>query len=265
MQVGLQSWTVREIVGSNPNGFMDKLNDFDFIELAGTGSLSCKRLACVIDAPPPPILGAHICSMASRSKDVGEIVAQYFEGFSELEWVAFFFDPSDIKSMTRADQRANVYKKYRDQLDYFSQAIRQQLGDSSPKVVYHTYPMDFWPIDNGEPAFSQLGSGVEIQLDTYFARLAGFLLTDWLKAYSESDWKQKVHSIHASGFTEEGNHDVIPHLDTKEGADFAKLISAAEIAGIKRFVVEHEINPNKLDHAMQSLNNFRSFLQGASG
>ncbi|MFK5283864.1 hypothetical protein ACI3PL_30235, partial [Lacticaseibacillus paracasei] len=66
--------------------------------------------------------------------------------------------------------------------------------------------------------------------------------------------------IHVSGISMNGKHAPIPPLfpDT-ENSSISTFLSTCFRVGIRRLIVEHEINPNSLNDAEESRNALRTY------
>ncbi|MDB4614096.1 hypothetical protein OAH18_00250 [bacterium] len=261
-EFGLQTWTVRDALASKPGETLALCDGFAFMELAGTGPMSCSELANQCSGlGVNKVRGAHLCDVGTSVEDVVELAIQYLEAFPGIQWFAFFWNPEDIDEIRAAAERSEVYSRYNAALASYKTALATACAEKCrecPALVYHTYTPDFWHGPNGGPAYEYLTSCDGIQLDTYFALLAGFDLGRWLESASGSS---PIHSIHVSGITKEGRHAVLPFPsdDSDAAADFLNLLKGAKRSGAGSLIVEHEIDPAQVDSAMMSLKHLQQY------
>ena len=276
LSCGLQCWTVRDLLNSDPSGTLTQCDAFDFFELAGTGDLTCRDLSVRLSMTGctcvEKIKGAHICSLGAKASDVADTVLDYLRAFPTIEWVAFFFHPGDTSSFEgSAASREKLFGRYSQHLESYKNEIEARFLIENaeenhdpvlrvPDVVYHTYAPDFYPGSDGEPIVSQLVHHDGLQLDNYFASLVGMNLGLWLQ---ETNNNILVHSVHITGIDDCGLHDRVPQSSANSDAqvELRRLISAcaALVRPCARFLIEHEINPNSKHEALDSLGRFRSY------
>ncbi len=263
--IGLQSWTIREIFNKDPSHAIDLCEDFEFIELAGTGDYPCSRFVDQLGGSRSRVKGAHLCSLGTDASEVREIVSDHIKNFPSLEWFAFFLDPSDVQTLAETpSERDGIYQGYLKQLGSYRDLVQEVFDESSgndlllaPKVVYHTYPPDFYPGQDDEPLFAAIMPFVDIQLDCHFASTIGFNLSGWLEAKRQV----RIHSMHVSG-TISQSHAVLPlpTVDSEISEQFKDLLRLASDKGIQKLIIEHEINPNSESEALLSLSSLREYL-----
>lgn len=259
---GLQSWTIRDYFQADPKLAMNQTQGYDFLELGGTGDLTCERLATLLeDTHKSRILGAHICHVGTDTDQVREIVRDYLISFPRLEWLTFFMNPADTQRFASNTQRKHVFENYRAILNNYKLIIKSVYAELNgkddpfcPQILYHTYPLDFFPDKSGEPMFATLSNLVEIQLDWHFANIVGFDLVNWLDEKNPG----YVHSIHLSGTTPDWKHREIRSDDE---AQVFNLIKTLKNCGISRYIIEHEINPKSEIEAIKSLGILKQIVQ----
>jgi len=236
--VGLQLYSLRDLMAKEPLQALDLVKSWGLteVEAAGTANLSAEKFRAELDARGLKCISAHV-QFPAMEKDLAGVIAQVKTlgaTYAICPWVPH---PGEFDAATVA----RAAKSFNEWGAAF-RAAGIQFG-------YHPHGYEFIPGDQpGMTRFDELVAATDpknvcFQLDIYWAYVATADPVALLEKYG-SRW----FSLHLK--------DVRPGLERKPGLahtepedkvslgqgeiDWKKLISAAEKAGVKYYIIEDE-------------------------
>jgi hypothetical protein len=291
VEIGVQTWSVRQQFAADPLATLSHLRSFHFVELAGTGPIKPQKLAAALAESarpgankPPPVHGAHLGTLGLEDGDVEQLVSEYADSFPQLRWVAFYLDPRDLDEFEDAGGRRSVMEKYGSRFKRIRQVILNTLykkGMANRQIVpvYHTFSPDFLPLGQkptsfgdrtagvGDPTFAALPRWIPIQLDVFFAIQVGFKLAEFINdesAPTSKRGRRHFHSIHISGVTKSQQHTAL--FDSKDHYvdSNRRIASVAETQRIP-VIIEHDNEMPVIDTALSSYTNLTTAFKKIGG
>lgn len=238
--IGVQLYTVRNEMGTDPRGTLKKIADIGYkeVETAGyadgqTYGFGGKEFKSILSDLGLELTSGHMGQdVFENSFDQAlEFMADAGQRYAVFPWLA-------PEKRTSIDQ----FKQYADTLN--------RCGEKAKKagitVCYHNHDFEFQLLDGQLPVQVLLGETdadlVKMELDLYWIVKAGF---DPIVFFEEHRgrvplWHVKdMANTPEKGFAEVGTGTI----------DFTRIFEAKEVAGMKHFFVEQDMS----DHPLQSL------------
>ena len=242
--VGLQLYTLREIIGEDAPGVLQQVAEmgYESVELAGFGNLSAEQFKTALDAAGLQVAASH-AGLDAIENDFDSVVkqAQLF-GYS---LVGLGSVPAEMRGskenwIATAKRLSDVGKKLRDEagLTFFYHNHAFEFEEKFDG----TYGLDLL-YENSDPQYLQA------ELDSYWIQKGGANPTEYLKKYAG-----RVPILHIKDMREDGDFGEV-------GAgilDWPSIFAAAEAGGVANYIVEQDMCPgNPLDSIKISIDNLK--------
>jgi sugar phosphate isomerase/epimerase len=253
LPIGIQLWTVRETLRSDPGGTLEQLRRIGYrtVESAGFGGLSAKQFRRLIDDAGLLCPSAHL---DFRSADVGAI-------FDDAHALGAGYAVSSIlrpgtgavpplspslqgaadalRMMTREDAKATAELANR---------IGAQAKRAGLQYAYHNHFFEFFDLGNGEVAYDVLlretdPELVEFEIDCGWMKAAGHDPIAYFKKYPH-----RFPMIHVKDFLPAAGEDAgaataALRVGAELGAgfiDYKPIFAAAKSQPLKYYFAEQE-------------------------
>jgi sugar phosphate isomerase/epimerase len=226
-RVGLQLYTVRELLGKDVPGTLAAIAEAGYaeVETAGYAGMPAAAFAGVLNDAGLAAPSAHVPLDDIESRPEGLIEDAHVLGhrFLVLPWLS-------------GDLRASLdsYRRVADTLNRFG----EQCAAADIRVAYHNHDFEFAPLDGTVPydlLIERCDPGlVGFELDLFWAARAGADAEAYFRASPGRFPLCHVKDMAANG-------DMV---DVGDGTlDFAALFRAGETGGLEHYFVEHD-NPS---------------------
>lgn len=264
--LGFQAYSIRKALARDTTGSLAAMSNAGFVELAGPAESTYAQIAKSIadyakfrgTRPPiPPILGAHVCpiQVGQDPKDVQDLIRIHVDAFPTLEWLVFTLNPADIDTIEQSEpSRIRIYTQYGYRLLNYFEWIRKTWPSRTLNVAYHAYPHDFLSTGSRVPAIKFLADRIRgrinnrwLQLDVYFASMAGISVIDIISALG-----MEVHSIHINSWNADGSQCSLRDGIISTTA-WRAFTAECKRFGIDRAIVEHDSETASFGHVLASI------------
>ena len=266
LPVGLQLYTVRELLDKDLKGTLQKIADIGYKNLeAAAGAkghyygLKPKELTSMLDGMGMKLRSNHVLvgtqtaaeaplppSLQTLTNGMQQLVDMAAEAGQDYLVCAYLF-PSEHKTIDQYKKHAELFNK---------------AGEACKKAgltfAYHNHDFEFQEID-GQLPYDILLSGtdkdlVKMELDLYWATKSG---NDPVGLFQKHEgrfplWHVKdMDKTEKKFFTEVGNGSI----------DFKRIFDAAKTSGMEYYFVEQDVTPaNPLDSITTSYKNLSKVL-----
>jgi sugar phosphate isomerase/epimerase len=227
-RIGVQLYTVRDLLAADPPGTLDAVAGMGYVEVetAGYAGLTPQAFAVTLknaglDAPSAHVPLTDIESAPERLLEAAAIVGHRY-------LVVPWLDPALRVSTDSYAQVAEV-------LNGFGEACAGQ----GIQLAYHNHDFEFAPFDDVVPYDLLLErcdpNLVKFELDLFWAAKAGADAAAYFRA-----WPGRFPLCHVKDMTAAG--EMVAVGDGR--IDFAALFDAGATGGLKHYFVEHD-NPEE--------------------
>ena len=232
-QLAVQLFTVRDYL-LDPSAFAQTIKrlkaiGYPAVELIPSETVSDEEVAGICREAEVEVAAAHVR---------GDLLLQHPEAIVKKMQVfgaslAVYAFPAGIDLSSRPE-----VERLAEGLERSVQVLRK----AGLALAYHNHAMEFFRLD-GElvyDVFRKRAPGLLFELDAYWVQYAGMSPERWIRELGG-----KLASIHLKDFGVSPKHGVPPFM-TEVGQgnlDFHAIVTEAERAGCKWFVVEQDITP----------------------
>jgi sugar phosphate isomerase/epimerase len=252
-RLGLQLYTLRDIIGTDPKGILDKVAGFGYKKLETYGYADGK------------IFGLDFQEFASHAKSLGMKITSGHYGLDKLEGDIW---PKAVDDAKKAGQEYMV-------IAYIDESARKSLDDykticnnlnkageicnkNGIRFGYHNHAFEFDKLDGEVPYDLMLKEldhkNVSMEMDLFWVFNAGVDPVKYFDAYPGRFEQWHVKDM--------DKNDRNRNADVGTGAiDFKSLFQHAKLSGMKHWYVEQETYPgDPLDSASASATYMKSIL-----
>lgn len=249
--LGVQIYTVRNILSSDPAKVLKEIHEIGYAELEATADTVAKAW------PAIQASGLKLTSLHLNPKPTDQEFAD-----AKAKGFTFAVVPYIPPAMRGG---VDVMKKLADNL----QDSGRRAHSHGLQLCYHTHAFEYEPMGGTSP-IEILMSGTDpklvgLELDVFWAAVAGHDPVNVLKKYSG-----RVPLLHlkdkAKGLKPEAqfNEKVPPELFKEVGSgslDIPVILKAADAAGVQHYFVEQDQSPDPLASLRQSYSYLRTLLR----
>ena len=252
MPIGLQLYTVRDLMASDPAGTLKQIADLGYQVVEGAGydkrsvfGVKSDEFRRMLDDNGLKMVSMHTVSpyLKNSLEETLEDAKKLGNSYLILAWLF----PEERTSI-------DDYKKVIDLLITSSEAAKSygiQLG-------YHNHEFEFISLDDQVPydlMMKELPGDMPMELDLYWVAKAGLSADDLFARYPGRFplWHVKdMDNTPEKGFTEVGNGVI----------DFQSIFNEAKLADLKYFFVEQDQTPGSpLDSIKTSIKNVKKIIE----
>jgi sugar phosphate isomerase/epimerase len=247
LPIGLQLWSVRELLPKDFAGTLKELAALGFneVEAAGYYGLSVKQVRHAVTDAGLRMPSAHH-SFTDLQRDFDKIVA--FDKELGVDYIICSFpgikDPSRLKDKSfRTQVQSFTLEDWRWNAEQFN-AMGAKIKAAGMTFGYHNHTMEF-AAQNGVVPFDELlrltdPALVTIELDCGWVMVGGGDAVDYLKRYPN-----RISLLHVKDFKKTDKPATVvdppPAAELGTGtADYHPIFAAAKKANIKHYFVEQE-------------------------
>lgn len=258
--IGIQLWTLRDTLPKDVKGVLAQVGKAGFTEVetfgyaAGKGffGTSVKDFKSILDDNGLKATSNHFDFNSMIKDSSTDLVQNYIETANHLgsEYVTIPYIISELRGTTGDD-----YKKLATQINKVGELCKA----GGLKLAYHNHDFEFTKFGstNGyEILLNETDKNlVDFEIDLYWAVRAGH---DPLELFKKYPGRFKMWHV-------KDMDKVNPEWNAEIGTgtiDFKAIFAQAELAGMKRFYLEHESNykPNPIESATSSFNYIKNNL-----
>jgi sugar phosphate isomerase/epimerase len=244
--IGVQLYTVRSVIGSNPDDILRRIAEIGYTEVETTGGTNIDTLA--------PILRKYKLKPVSGHIDAAVVTGQWPPGrtpvtlMQTLEWAKQYGFSYMVFPAVPAGERKGGSDAFRKIADQLNEAGRRAKA-AGVTLCYHNHAYEFGgkpgerPIDIYLERFDK--SAVYFELDVFWLSVAGQNPVDML-----NQLKGRVPLVHLKDKPRElpvAYNESVPHETFKEvgsgSLDFPAILRTAEATGVKHYFVEQDQTP----------------------
>lgn len=245
-QIGVQLYTVREAMGKDPAGTLEKIAKIGYTQVESAGYSEGKFYG-MAPADFKKLLADLGLSMPSGHTTTGRISPKLKRTMSGGEWEAAVADFKAagqeyvVLAWLAPNERKNLddYKRTVDLLNRSAEVCKKY----GLQMTYHNHDFEFQEVE-GQLPMEVLLSGtdpdmVQLELDIYWITKAGYDPIDFFRKHSGRIplWHVKdIDDTERRFFTEVGNGTI----------DWQKVFSARDISGMKYFFVEQDVSQDPM-------------------
>ena len=227
-RVGVQLYTVRDLMAADPAGTLDAVAGMGYVEVetAGYAGLTPADFAAALKNAGLAAPSAHIplTDVESAPERLLEAAAVVGHRYLVVPWLA-----PELRETT------DGYARVADVLNGFGATCAEQ----GIQLAYHNHDFEFAPIDGVVPYDLLLercdAKLVKFEMDLFWAVKAGVDSAAYFHA-----WPGRFPMCHVKDMTEDG--DMVAVGDGR--IDFATLFDAGATGGLQHYFVEHD-NPEE--------------------
>jgi sugar phosphate isomerase/epimerase len=247
--LGVQLYTVRNIIGQNPSGVLKSIEQIGYTEVEA--------------------IYASLNKIWSALKQTSLRAVSVHGGLPEFQKSGVFADLKQrgfeyaVVPYLPTDRGPDAVKGFAADLD----KLGQQAKENGLTLCYHNHAHDFKPMNGTTPLEMLLSETqrdlVQLEMDVFWVSVAGRNPVDLLKQYSG-----RVPLVHlkdkAKGVPVQQSEHVPPGAFKSVGSgvlDFPAILQAADNAGVKHYFVEQDQTPgNPLDSLRKSYNYLQQYF-----
>lgn len=246
--IALQLYTVRDQLAEDFEGTVRKVAEmgYEAVELAGDGGLGAEAVRKLLDDCGLKIVGSHT-GIDALEQDLQKVV----------EDNKIMGNPNVVIPYLAEDRRgdAEAWKA----LGRHMNDLGRQIKEAGLQLCYHNHAFEFEVEENGAFGLDLLYANadadlVQVELDTYWVRLAGQDPAAYLQRYAS-----RTPLVHIKDMTAEE-----PRTFTEVGTGimtFSTIFEAADPDVLHAWIVEQDVCQRpSLESAKISLDNLRQML-----
>lgn len=252
--IGIQLWTLRDTLPKDVKGVLGQVGRAGFTEVETFGysadkgffGTSVSDFKSILDDNGLKATSNHFDFNSMIKDGSTDLVQNYIETANQLgsEYVTIPYIVSELRGTTGDD-----YKKLALQIN----KVGELCKTGGLKLAYHNHDFEFtkFGATNGyEILLNETDNSlVDFEMDLYWVVRAGH---DPLQLFKEHPGRFKMWHV-------KDMDKVNPDWNAEIGTgsiDFKSIFAQAELAGMKRFYLEHESNykPNPFESAVTSFN-----------
>ena len=224
--VGIQLYSLRDVFPGDVVGTLEMVKRFGYgeVEFAGLHDRSPAVMRDLLDA-----IGL---AAPSTHRGLGDILADEDAVFAECETLGH--DYLIVPWLAPEDRtERDDYLRLADTLN----ALGERSKAAGVQLGYHNHEFEFETFGGATPAYDDFAARLDpqlvvLQLDLYWITYAG---------YDAVDYFERFPGRFPLWHVKDGARDEIAQTDVGAGQiDFARLFAAAEQAGLKHAIVEHD-------------------------
>jgi sugar phosphate isomerase/epimerase len=240
--LGVQLYTVRNIIGQDPAKILKAIHDIGYAEVEATSD-TLKKSWSAVEASGLKATSVHL-NLDPTDEELADAKAKGFS-YAVIPYVA-------------PEKRggADVMKRFADSF----QAAGQRAKSHGLQLCYHNHAFEFQPMGGTTGLEILLGNTdpklVQLEMDIFWVTVAGQNPVELLSKYSGRvpllHLKDKAKGIPASP---QFNEKVPPQTFKEIGngsIDIPAVLKAADSAGVKHYFVEQDQTPNPIASLKQS-------------
>ena len=258
--IGIQLWTLRDSLPKDVKGVLAQVGKAGFTEVETFGyaadkgffGTSVKDFKSILEDNGLKATSNHFDFNSMIKDGSTDLVQNYIETANHLgsEYVTIPYIVSELRGTTGDD-----YKKLATQINKVGELCKA----GGLKLAYHNHDFEFTKFGstNGyEILLNETDKNlVDFEIDLYWAVRAGH---DPLELFKKYPGRFKMWHV-------KDMDKVNPEWNAEIGTgtiDFKAIFAQAELAGMKRFYLEHESNykPNPIESATSSFNYIKNNL-----
>ncbi len=240
--LGVQLYTVRNILGSDPEGVLKKIKQIGYGEAEATADTLAKDWTA-IQSSGLKALSIHL-NLDPTDEQLADVKSKGFE-YAVIPYVA-------------VPQRGGV--EVMKKLAASFQKAGERAKSHGLQLCYHNHAFEFQPMGGTTPLEILMGEtkpdDVKLEMDIFWVTVAGHDPVELLKKYSGrvpllhlKDKKkgqpanaQYNENVPKDTFKEDGNGSI----------DIPAVLSAADAAGVQHYFVEQDQSPDPIASLQQS-------------
>jgi sugar phosphate isomerase/epimerase len=223
-RIGVQLYTVRDLLDADPAGTLDAVAGMGYVEVetAGYAGLTPADFAAALKNAGLAAPSAHIplTDIESAPERLLEAAAIVGHRYLVVPWLA-----PELREST------DGYARVADVLNGFGATC----AEHGIQLAYHNHDFEFAPIDGVVPYDLLLercdAKLVKFEMDLFWAAKAGVDTAAYFRA-----WPGRFPLCHVKDMTENG--DMVAVGDGR--IDFAALFDAGAAGGLEHYFVEHD-------------------------
>lgn len=240
--LGVQLYTVRNIIGQNPAKVLSDIRDIGYTEIEATGD-TLKTAASAMHDSGLKLVSVHL----DLDPSDGELANAKQNGFSYAV-IPYVPQPKRggpdvIKALAESFQKAG-----------------QRARSHGLQLCYHNHAFEFEPMNGTTPLQIIMNNTdpklVQLEMDIFWVTVGGHNPVDLLKQYSGRvpliHLKDKAKDI----ATQPQYNENVPEDAFKEigngSIDIPAVLKAANAAGVKHYFVEQDQTPDPIASLRQS-------------
>ncbi|MGO4906351.1 sugar phosphate isomerase/epimerase family protein [Flavobacterium sp. W20_MBD1_R3] len=258
--IGIQLWTLRDTLPKDVKGVLSQVGKAGFTEVETFGyavdkgffGTSVRDFKSILDDNGLKATSNHFDFNSMIKDGSTDLVQSYVETANQLgsEYVTIPYIVAELRGTT-----GDAYKKLAVQINKVGELCKA----GGLKLAYHNHDFEFTKFGstNGyEILLNETDKNlVDFELDLYWAVRSG---NDPLELFKKYPGRFKMWHV-------KDMDKVNPDWNAEIGTgsiDFKSLFAQAELAGMKRFFLEHESNykPNPIESAVTSFNYIKKNL-----
>jgi sugar phosphate isomerase/epimerase len=248
--LGVQLYTVRDLLPKDPSGVLKQIKDIGYLEVEATdyGTFDTFSKALSSSGLKPISIHMNPAQLEKSTSDIDSRMALFkMLGF---HYVVFPYVAPKMRG------GADVYKTLAEKLNKAGASAKQH----GLRLCYHNHAFEFQEMDGTSP-LKLLMEGTEkenlaLEMDIFWVTVAGHDPVELLKTYSGRvpllHVKDKAKGIPAAPQFNE----TVPKETFKEAGngsiDIPAVLKAANSAGVKHYFVEQDQSPDPMASLKQS-------------
>ena len=240
--LGVQLYTVRNIIGSDPAKVLKEIRDIGYGEVEATAD-TLKEAWTAIQNSGLKAISVHL----NTNPTDAELADAKSKGF---EYAVVPYIPPAMRG------GVDVMKKLAANL----QAAGKRAQAHGLQLCYHSHAFEYEPMDGTTPLQILMGEtqpdAVKLELDIFWAAVAGHNPVDLLKTYSGRvpllHLKDKEKGVPAKPqYNENVPKDTFKEIGNGS-IDIPAVLTAANAAGVNHYFVEQDQTPDPIASLRQS-------------
>lgn len=256
-KIGLQLYSLRDVVFKDPKGTLKNVADFGYKELETFGysdgklfGMPVKEFGDYVKSLGMEIPSGHYSTGQSRPEAKGTLVNDWERAVADAKsigqeyMIIAYLDQSERKSL-------DDYKKVCEMINKNAEICKQY----GIRIGYHNHEFEFVKIDDQVPYDLMLAEldpkNVSMELDLYWTQFAQVNPLDYFAKYPGRFEQWHVKDMDKT--------DPKKQVDVGTGRiDFKSLFAKAKQSGLKHFYIEQEQYPGTSTESIkQSILNFK--------
>ncbi|MDQ2776120.1 MAG: sugar phosphate isomerase/epimerase [Acidobacteriota bacterium] len=240
--LGVQLYTVRNIIASDPAKVLQEIREIGYAEIEATAD-TLKEAWSAIQNSGLKAISVHL----NTNPTDDELADAKTKGF---EYAVVPYIPPSMRG------GVDVMKKLAASL----QAAGKRAQSHGLQLCYHSHAFEYEPMDGTTPLQILMGEtqpdAVKLELDIFWAAVAGHNPVDLLKTYSGRipllHLKDKEKGVPAKPqYNENVPKDAFKEIGNGS-IDIPAVLTAANAAGVKHYFVEQDQTPDPIASLRQS-------------
>jgi sugar phosphate isomerase/epimerase len=252
-RIGLQLYTVRDIIKQDPKGVLKKISEFGYTDVE-----TYDYNAGMIFGMTYKALGDYIKSLGMQVQSghynikIARDLSQWQKAIDDAKAVGQKY--MVVPFIEKEERTIDSYKKIIETLNKAGELCRK----SGIRFLYHNHEFEFQTVD-GQVPYDLMLKGLEpklvgMELDLYWVHNAGL---DPLDLFAKNPGRYELWHV-----KDMDKADKSKQADLGTGKiDFKRIFAKAKQAGMKAFFIEQENYPvGSLESAKVCIDNFKKMM-----